>query len=246
MTERREPTISGIRAERDESQKATTQRGKAQTKHAGQSVESRPRPVSQRPVVVKKGSPLAILLAFVGIGIGGFAVWQMLEMQKTITVAEQRIFELESKLEVTGDESSASTAALQASVKEAHSEIRKLWGVSYDTNKKAIAANKVTADKAVKSANAAAAGVDKKVSQATAKIVSDIELLNDLVSSHDASINAMEQAASQVRSLTDQLNKLERLEKELQQKVEVNEQAIDAIDAFRRSVNQQLLELKSS
>src|SRR5690606_25375675 len=83
-----------------------------------------------------KLAPFAFLLAITGLGLAGYAYWQLLESQKTTEAALVRIADLESRLALTGDESEASMAALQAKLKWADSEIRKLWGVAYDTNRK--------------------------------------------------------------------------------------------------------------
>src|SRR5690606_10123498 len=80
--------------------------------------------------------------ALLGVGLGGFFGWKLTQAQVQLQQADNRIAELEGKLSMTSDQSSQSLTQVDAKLKWVDSEIRKLWGVSNDTNRKAIAANK--------------------------------------------------------------------------------------------------------
>lgn len=240
--ERREPTISTLKpdaedAQRHQSKGATPRAGGGKPAPAA----SRPQPAyAQRPVKVRTSPlvPVAFLLAITGLGLAGFSYWQLMQAQSGLVSAEQRIAELEKKLELTDDESSASLTAVQAKLKWADSEIRKLWGVSYDKNRKAIAENTET----LKSVKKQAASLDGKVKDAVKKATAGVEGMQSKLESVS---NRSLQQQTQMQMLTDRLTQLEDVESSLEKRIAENEQAIKAIDSFRRSVNRQILELQS-
>lgn len=235
VKERKEPTISAIKPEQDEIARHR-QRNKA-------SRASSALPYSSRPVVVRsKLAPLALLLAMAAVAIAGYACWQLISAQVFLQSAEARIAELEGRLELSDDESAQSVTALQAKLKWADSEIRKLWGVSYDRNRKAIAANKKALD--------SIAAQNKKIQQAIKNYGAELKLVNDLIEAQQNALSQGEQVQqqlqSQLQSLTNRVQALAELETSLKNRIAANEQAIEAIDAFRRSVNRDLLQLKSA
>lgn len=263
MTQRREPTISGIRAEsEDTSNSSTASHRGATTKSAvkktavkkdvvGSSRSSAPRPAPQQVITKTKTPYFAYFLVLIALGGTGFTYWQMLESNKLLTAANMRIADLESRLDMSGDETEASTAAVQAKLKWADSEIRKLWGVSFDTNKKAIASNKTNVDSLTGKFNRLNKTVDSQVKQfsqtkdSVGKFSGEIDLLNELVSANQASLESAEtlsqMSASQSRELQEKVKQLENTLGELRGRVGDHDQAIEAIDAFRRQVNQTLL-----
>ena len=244
MSNRKEPTISGAALGEGSSRSTKTESrsDKYRTEPPGR---SQPRQMQTR--IVKKSSPLVYFLLLLLFGFSGFTFWQMLESKKTLDLANSRIQELEGLLELTGDESSASTAAIQAKLKWADSEIRKLWGVSYDTNRKAIASNKdlVSATsgnlkRVTKDVTELKTGLSEQIKKQSQGLISDVEVLNELVSANQASLSSVETVSNQLntdyRSLS---SKLEKVEKTLN----VQAQDIEAINAFRRQVNQKLLNI---
>lgn len=280
MSERREPTINMTRPAMDEATKSappnassasprdSTNAGKTQPPST-QRVSGKPRPSTQRPivkqVVVKsKVAPLALVLAFAGLGAAGFIYWQLTQTQQMLVVSQARIAQLEGKFELTDDEANSSNATIQAKLKEANSEIRKLWGVSYDTNRKAIEANTAklkSVEKLAKSAGSKVgkqlAGVDKKIVAIDKKLqadlkntVADLSVVNELLEAQQGAITSAEdgnlQTANRLRAVSDKLVIIERAESELQQQLAINTEAIEAIDAFRRTVNRQLLQQKNT
>ena len=211
--ERKEPTLSGHASvpERDE---PITRRAAVDT-----SRPSRPQtPAAPAPAPSSGTSPLAIialLLALAGVAIGGFFGWKLTEAQALLQQAEARIADLEGRLSVTSDESSQSLTQVDAKLKWVDSEIRKLWGISNDVNRKAIAANKAAVDDAI-----------AKIDSAVLSIAEQGKRLQDFT--------------EQVDRVDGQLSSLQAL----QQKVRTNEEAIAAIDAYRRTINRDILELK--
>lgn len=238
--ERKEPTIS-LRPAQDE----ITERQRS-TPTAGRKPATGT-PVSSRPVVVKsKLAPFALLLALTALGLAGFVYWQFTLTQQSLALAEKRIVDLEGQLALTGDESSASMAAMQAKLKWADSEIRKLWGVSYDTNRKKITANEDSISALTKKANSMQSKVDKAVKSTSV----EVKAVSDLVAAQSSSLTSVEKQQgnlqTQMQALIDRLNLMESELKQSDSRIKTNEQAIEAIDAFRRSVNKDLLQLKNA
>ncbi len=235
--ERHEPTISTLSSSPEE-----LPRNNARQQHASNTAAKNTgattmaRTPQARQVIVKSSPlvPFTFLLAIAALALAGFSYWQLMQSQKGLVLAEARIAELEGKLDLSDDESSASITAVQAKLKWADSEIRKLWGVSHDKNRKSISSNKdkLTAlSKQMKSQepklNAAVSGVDS--------IKAQIGSVNQKLS----------QQQTQVQMLSDRLIQLEETEAALQQRINEHEQAIQAIDSFRRKVNRELLVPKS-
>lgn len=211
----------------------------------------RARPAAPEPVEERSGGPsflglAALILALAGIGAAAFLYnqWQATRVQ--LIDAETRIANLEKRFEMSDEESSASVEVLNAKAKENASEIRKLWGVSYDTNRKRIAANKSAAASAAKDA----AAVKKEVAALAGKV-------NGL-SSSVKKIGAVEMQLAQLREsntenqrdVADKLAKLERqlasVRSDLTARVGANEEAVESIDAYRRSVNKDLVQLRDA
>lgn len=243
MNERREPTISAPSKEEVNAPRSSGPRS-ANTSAAPSSNPGAKSPVA-RPVVVRsKLAPVALLFALCGVGVAGFAYWQLTLTQQALAAADLRIADLEGKFAMSDDEVSASTETMQAKLKWADSEIRKLWGVAYDTNRKAIASNKDNIAAVEKVAKNASKQVDSKVKEALKSVTADLKLLSDLVDAQQLSLSNIESVQSKLnttaQSIQTKLTELEKLDK----RVGNNEKAIEAIDAFRRNVNQQILQLK--
>lgn len=241
MKERREPIISNLPVDKDE-----PARGRAQPARSGRPV---PPPVSSRPVVVRSPlGPVAVLLALAASAFAGFTYWQLQQTQQalqsatvTLTAAEARVTDLEQRLMLSDDESTQSITVLQANIKENASEIRKLWGVSNDRNRKAIA----RLDEKVVALEKTAGGLDGRIKAALAEATGELRVLSELVEAQQAVINSADQSyKSQAQTLSSLNKKVEQLDTELRRKVNSHEEAIKAIDAFRVQVNRDLIQLK--
>jgi len=235
MKDRTEPTISGFKVD-PEAPRAAASASKTQSRT--RAPQSRPT-APQRPVIVRSKLALpALILGLVALGAAPYLFWMFQQSRAELVLADKRIALLEDKLTLAGDESNASVAALQASLKEAHSEIRKLWGVAYDRNRKSIADNK--------NAIAAARNDTGKVKKSLETLQAELRVLSDLVDAQQTALTGIEQANnSQRQQLTDANAAIQQRVNEVNQQVQIIEKDIEAINGFRRSVNQQLLELKS-
>src|SRR5690554_1980272 len=106
VQDRKEPTLSGIKPERDEI-----------ASHQNRINKRPPPPPPSRPAGGSAPAPqaaapkssaltvIALLLALVGVAGAGFGVWQFQESQAALTVANERITELEARLNLTSTES---------------------------------------------------------------------------------------------------------------------------------------------
>lgn len=246
MTDRREPTISSLPPEQDE-----PSRTRSRPAHSGSSGgagggggggRSNPPPVASRPVVVRSPlGPLALLIALLAVGGSGYLYWLLLEAQDALAQSrdqmqqtQERVLSLESRLESSDDESTQSLTALQVRVRENESEIRKLWGVANDRNRKAIAALEESVNQ-LTTRLAAAEGVKATLQGMTGEVA----VLTELVGAQQSAISGATQASQQQGQTLQSL--LQRLD-ELEGRVGNNEEAITAIDAFRVQVNRQLLQ----
>jgi len=242
-TERKEPKISGIRPDQDEIARHQRQKTRS-TPTQTTSTRTSSQPV--RPQVIVRTSKLGALGLFIALlasGAAGFTYWQLTLAHQSLADAGERLKVLENQLELSDDESNASMTAMQAKLKWADSEIRKLWAVSYDTNRKGIAANQTE----VSALKESLAAYDGKLKAAVDSAKTEIQLVNELLEGQQSSVAKAESASQQqlktVRELSDKLKSLERLESDLKSRISANEEAIKAIDGFRRNVSQQLLQL---
>ncbi|WP_237060046.1 hypothetical protein [Microbulbifer sediminum] len=189
---------------------------------------------------------VALILALAGVGSAGFLYTQWQDTRSQLVSAEERIVELEKRFEMSDEESTASVEVLNARVKENSSEIRKLWGVSHDTNRKNIAANKAAAAAAAKDAAAA----KKQAAQLAGKVSGLSDSVKKIASVEFALSELRETTTSNQRDLKDKLASLERqlnsVRSDLGGRVSANEEAVESIDAYRRSVNKDLVQLRDA
>jgi uncharacterized protein HemX len=228
VIQRKEPTVSSVLTSKEEQT----------TKHSHAPINRHPR------VVAKKSSSswvwLAILLALIAASIAGFSYWQL--MQAQIMLQDQqmrlqnqqgRIAELENRLALSDDESTQSLVAVSTKLKEVSSEIKKLWGVSYDTNRKAITENK------------AAITSQEQNYQALKKT---LETQQTALNNNDQRLLEQGLLMNTLRERVDEQGESLKSESsavvEIKKRVKNNEEAVVAFDIFRQSVSRDLLQIK--
>ena len=252
--ERKEPTLTGMAPTAEENPNRGTQ---AAPKRSAAPQRKRPTPVSAQQAKPSPLVPLALILALTGLGLAGFSYWQLLKAQQQVSSAEGRLLELEKRLTLSDDESTQSVSVLQANVREArdelklaHTEIRKLWDTR-NVNRKAISENKKQLASVAKSAKSAAQNASDAKAQATSQAKELTAMSSDLALQTEQLSLATDMADSQqkrLRELVDQANRadtqLKQIKVDLLKRVKSNEEAIEAIDNYRRSVNRDILEIK--
>jgi len=256
-TERKEPTLTGMAPAAIDDGLSSKGSESAATKKSASSQRKRPAPVSAVQAKPSPLVPLALILALTGLGLAGFSYWQLLKAQQQVSSAETRILGLEQRLTLSDDESSQSVTVLQSNLrsardelKVAQTEIRKLWDTR-NVNKKAITDNKKQVASVAKNVKTAAkqASDAKAIAQSQSKSISRIDsdvalqteqlsMVSDLSDSQQKRLRELIDKASQAdRQLT-------QIKTDLTKRVKTNEEAIEAIDNYRRSVNRDILEIK--
>ncbi len=234
VQDRKEPTLNAIAPERDEvaSHQSRTNRRPAQRPSG-----SRPAPPPSKPSPVGGIAFILVLITMAGVGYGA---WQLIQTQQQFAAASERIVALETQLSLNNNESSQSVDKIFERLDDADSEIRKLWGVSYDTNRKAIATNKdsITAVSG-RLTDAATAAKEAKDSVATMQAQVDEQQL--VVTRVNEDMNIQEQ---QIKQINDLAKSVDALAKRLETRLGKSEEAIEAINAFRRSANSDIQQLK--
>jgi chromosome segregation ATPase len=229
--QRREPTLDGASATL-ETQLERAPIGRSFREPAREPVEIRSGGSSTLAVV-------ALILALAGLGGAAFLYQQWQISRVSLVDAESRIAELEKRFEMSGEESAASVEVLGVKVKENAVEVRKLWGVAYDTNRKNIATN------------AEAIASQKKTLASLSGQVSGMSASVKKIAAVETALAELRQSNTQSdRQLKDQVAGLERqlasVRSDLTARVGANEEAIESVDAYRRSVNKDLVQLRDA
>lgn len=252
--ERKEPTISSIVPDTDEidthQQRINGSRPQSQAQQYRTRNLDKPPPAPVR-AASSPLTPFAFLLALTGLGLAGFVYWQLLAAQQLLTTAEERIVVLEKRLELSDDESSQSLTAIQAKLKEADSEIRKLWGVAYDRNRKKLEEHASQLGSLEKTLTATVVDTRKAQQLATATNTKLREFEKEGAEQRqrvDKVASSLNEQQLQVQAAVDVVNRLQqqvtRLQSDLATRVKNNEESIKAIDAYRLNLNRDLLQLR--
>lgn len=262
--ERKEPTITSAAID---SEAVDAQPQMHKELHRGQSNHKSPQvpPASSKaqpksrpaPVYQPKSSGggfvagLALVIAIAAMAGGGYLAWQLEQKEATLLAADARIQELEKRLDFTDEESTQSVGAIRAKLKWADAEIRKLWGVSYDTNRKSIKANttklksierKATAaSKAGQSAKKLADGHEQQLQSLKKLTSADTARIAEAVKNLESQRKRLQEAVDKANKANDELT---RLRNDLGSRVKNNEEAIEAIDASRVRFTREINELK--
>ncbi|WP_096085300.1 hypothetical protein [Agaribacterium haliotis] len=237
---RREPTLGGLKHDHENENGDSKNRARP-----AKATAKRPSAAAAAPAPVRTSSGFPFMASFaflVALTACGAAYWLYGELQSSqaqLQQTQQRLLAVEESLKLTGSESTQSVAAINDSLKTHFSEIDKLWA-AYRKHKKSIADN----SKLVKTANANA-----KQALAKAKpMAAELAMVSDLVDAQQSALTQIEQAnasiATQARAINEKSAKLQQSVSSLQQQVGNVEKDIEAINGFRRSVNQQILEIK--
>lgn len=195
---------------------------------------------------------LVLLLGLAGLGYLFYAQTQRFEL------LQARFNDLEAKIVSTDESLSQSGAALsiklkehQKSIDEQWSEIKKLWGVAYDKNRKAIedqGKSLASQDKVIKGLQASMTARKKELESLDSKAENASKSAKTAASAALAAKLEVNDMVTQVQDIADRLNRVEKGLKDSQQNVNgriaTNEEAIRAIDAYRLQINRDLQLIK--
>lgn len=204
---------------------------------------------------------LVLVLIFGLGGLGYFFVEQidkLSQLQGRFDELEAKIVSTDESLNQSGTTLSVKLAALGDNLKEQDqtldkhwSEIKKLWGVSNDRNRKKIQAQEKTLvdqGKTVKGLQTSMSARKKDIASLTTKVDKASQSMETVVNASLAAKLEMNDLVEQSQQTNDQLNRLEKsieqLKQNLNSRVADNEEAINAIDAYRLQVNRDIQLLK--
>ncbi len=197
----------------------------------------------------------ALLFALAAGSAAGYLYWQGQQdkqaAKESLTLAEDRIAALEQKLDFSNEESNQSVEAIRAKVKWADSEIRKLWGVAYDRNRKTIDQHKkklASLEKKLKT-TASEASKAAKATSTQAGSLTTLQSASDDQEKRLAQAEAgLKQRAKELQSaLSDveaQALQLDQLRNGILERVKQNEESIESITVYRKTTNRELLNIK--
>ncbi|WP_461518771.1 hypothetical protein [Porticoccus sp.] len=195
---------------------------------------------------------LVLLLGLAGLG------YFFVEQTQRFEQLQTRFNDLEAKIVSTDESLNQSGAALsiklkdhQKSIDEQWSEIKKLWGVAYDKNRKTIeeqGKSLASQDKVIKGLEASMSARKKEITALDSKVGNASKSVETAASSALAAKLEVNDMVSQMQDMADRLNRVEKSLKDAQQnmsgRIAGNEESIRAIDAYRLQINRDLQLLK--
>jgi uncharacterized phage infection (PIP) family protein YhgE len=186
-------------------------------------------------------APFAVLLALASLALGAFFYWQLTQFQQQavqqaslLTAAENRVSELEKRLNSTGETSEQSLAALQDKLKTNSTEVAKLWDAQNQLKSKTTAALEETNATVNKQIQAALRDLEGKSKQSVNDVQSELKVLQDLVQAQQSSSSRDDESRKELAGkVTEMSKRLKAMESDLGERVRNTENAIESIDAFR-------------
>lgn len=254
MKERREPTVSKVLNSPDEPSDSRRTR----TPLTQESKTSPTRNSVPEKTIIKKSSSgflwFTFFITIIAFGGAGYGLWQLEQAKIALNSQKLRIVQLEAKLAVSDNSASQSLGSLGAKLQELSSnnkmntlEIDKLWGTR-NVNRNAIMTNKKTVisieakQKKLTPLNTTVAtlgntikGLNKKVAELT-PLTSTLASTSQTVTEHDLLLQSVRERVSiQNKSLKSAHKQIDNLQ-----------ESITSLNAFRRTVNRDLLQLKQA
>ena len=245
MAQRRDPSTSGGGISADP--------GDNRYRSSGGSVSSGGRPQRGGSGGGGRGVGVSIVLAILIAGLAG-AGWfianqhQLIgEQQNALDQADGRLRQLEDRLRMTDEALSDTGDETKEQINFWESEIRKLWAVSNERNKKWIEDNKAGITKQGKDI-ASVTAAQRTMKSAVDRHDQAFKQQQDIIDQLASVELQFQQLLSSQRDLVDKVNALQQqvssVKSDIAGRVAENEQAITAIDAYRRQINNRLNDLE--
>jgi len=202
-----------------------------------------------KPAVVTESSgksSFALVLALLALAGAGFLGWQLLQAQDALRASNDRITALEEQLNVSAEGTSQSVTSLSAKLSKLNDTLTK-QGITVEANRKSLSATieKNTAQTkdiaSVKQIAIDAKNLSTSLKQDVAanKSLTDASLakLEPAVAQFDQKLSVLNEDINKVALDVGNIDAIER-------RLRSNEEAIKAIDDFRRTTNREILQLK--
>jgi archaellum component FlaC len=176
---------------------------------------------------------VGLVYVLVLMSILALALWQNSEVDKknkAIIILDERIAILEEQLSLADENNTDSMTGISASLQFLDKEVRKLWDLSNKRNKVDI----------------------KKLKEDTELISTDLNLLNeeitqliDLISKTNKEIDNIKKLSSQSTKDINYLKALPLQLSNLETKLMLTEDSIQALESYKKQINQTILEIQS-
>lgn len=217
---------------------------------------------SKHPPVQKNGSGFKWFVALILLGLIAAAGWlglQVLELQQSLRdnnnalqLERSRMESISAQVHETGSSFLETGNVLESKFAFFDTEIRKLWDVANKRNKKSIASNatKLKAlDASLKRSKQGLQGELKSLSGEQSNMTQAIAKFNKRLASENTALRAsLEEQSEQLLLVSGELDilqqRLNRVPRDLSQRIAVNEEAVQAIDASRKQLVGRLMQLQ--
>ncbi|WP_438952130.1 hypothetical protein [Porticoccus sp.] len=187
------------------------------------------------------------------LGLAGMS-YLLVQEKGRLAQLQSRFDELEVKIVSTDESLNQSGATLGMKIREHEetldkhwSEIRKLWGVSFDTNRKNIESQGATLtaqEKTIKGLQASAAERKQEIAGMAGKVEKAGQSAETAASSAMAAKLEVNDLVDRLQAISTRLNAIDKTVKDASSRTSANEEAIRAIDAYRLQVNRDLQLIK--
>jgi len=192
-----------------------------------------------------------LILLVLGLLVSGWFIFQQNQElagnQQALADAAERLKKLEQRLRLTDETMSEAGADTSKQINLWEDEIRKLWDVSNKRNKKWIEENRTAVRKQTADLSTVETSL-RKLKSDVSQHEGAFEKQQDIVDTLTAMELRVTQIVERQREITDKANLANqvasRLKAGLENRVEENEQAIKAIDAYRLQINSRVADLQ--
>lgn len=195
---------------------------------------------------------LLTVLVVVACGSSGWLGYQVYQLQQEnvalqadVTWSRDRLEALGIAIEATGTSVSESGDTFAKKMEFFDSEIRKLWGVSYDKNRKSIADNAEAIEASSKSLTSSIDAVRSQLTEVNSQINKTLDQLKTADAQATRKLSDQTEQLLVLRSEVElAVSKLNEVPADLVSQVENHEEAIQAIDAARRQFASNISQLQ--
>ncbi|TYL47795.1 hypothetical protein [Marinomonas sp. IMCC 4694] len=184
-------------------QDEVSERRPSATLKKGQFTPTPARPAHAPAVVHKKpsfaGVYFLLLLLIFAAGAAGYWLWQQnVQLRNEVYGARSEIQNLDHQLLAADVSANKQGETVEETLKKHDSEIRKLWGVSYDTNRKSIASN----DSDIKELEKKMSSMRDAISTQSKRIAVQAEAFNDVEAGFNKLVPAVANLGETVKVIT--------------------------------------------